>query len=215
MQPGFQHSGQCHSSTRSDLTLPLSVCVCKRKKMMEMLHQGCYTDQQIWESVGIKKTAFYKYKPHLISGSIFVSSELIYQNTGRAKKPRQKILEYPEIDAFLTYGIISDPTATLLQSQKDLLVNLNIFVGIKTIHRWRQDNNITYKTITKQAKEADEGQCLDFLQIVRYFVTNINQPLFYDESHSNQRIFNKNRGWSWRYVVVQCVYWTVFVSLLH
>ena len=58
MQPEFQHSGQCHSSNRSDLTVPLSICVCKRKKMMEMLQQECYTDREIWESVDIKKQHF-------------------------------------------------------------------------------------------------------------------------------------------------------------
>ena len=198
MQPLHnKFSVQQHQSARADLVIPKSLSLEQRKLGVSLLATGLFTDQTIMDQLGIKKTCFYKYKPWWKRGILYLPNDQYYRVTGRVRHNTMHIIDSRSVhDQFLMYNIVTDPLLTLQKQQAEFAAHLGLYVSLSTMYRWRIDNNLSYKAICRGAYEATGTQCINFVTLLRAVCTNVNQLVWYDESHFNRKVYNKGRGWS-------------------
>ena len=210
------HYNGSWKSTRKDLVSPNSLPYHQRIHIIKLLEKG-YKDVDIMRITHVKRTCYYKYKPLFLLGQVYFPADIIYRRTGSTNinARKSKIEKDSNIDVSLIRGLISDASATIKKSQIDISTRYGIFISFSTIQRWRHDQNLTYKKLTMQPKEANRNQCLHFIEILNQIVTNINQLAYFDESHSNRKDHNPTHGWSIKSVYNFYFYYFVFLLLYY
>lgn len=75
--------------------------------------------------------------------------------------------------------------------QQQPLQHLGVHVSLSTLHKYWVKQGYTWKKIWRLAKEADENEILTFWEILHTFLTDIDQLMFGDESHRNDKTVNR------------------------
>ena len=96
---------------------------------------------------------------------------------------------------WVLYNILDDKnTATLKEYRQALIDHMGLYVSLSTLYNFWKEQGITWKKITKYAREADKFEVATFWDVYNTIVTDVEQLLFGDESHRNDNTVNRLYG---------------------
>ena len=112
----------------------------------------------------------------------------------KKQKERHKIFDDVDYKSCILSSRELDPTQPLKKYVEGFYGNFGIYIGINTVNRLFEKENITWKKIARVAIEADEEEEALFWQCYSALVSDPKQVVFVDESHRNDKTANPTYG---------------------
>ena len=126
------------------------------------------------------------------TGDIYTDADNLHFEKGKWFE-REKKTDDPTVQ-FILYRMVEDNHSLRLREMRSALADFGIYISLTTIHRFWIDQNYTLKKITTIARESDETECYKFWNIFKTICTDINQCIWGDESHRDDKTANRKYG---------------------